>query len=123
MSITLIILMVKPPIGQLSTTIHLLNLLSHTRRPPLQATASPKPNSLINDRTLLSFLNEFNSLMNPLLSLLTTVLDHLLKFLAHNSQNKNKTIKKSSNISGRLIFFRGIICKDRSNSTTRKSVF
>jgi len=35
-------------------------------------------NNSMNDSTLLNFLNEFKSLINPLLSLLTTVLDRLL---------------------------------------------
>lgn len=41
--------------------------------------SSPTPNSSINDSTLLNFLKEFKSLIYPLLSLLSTVLDHLLK--------------------------------------------
>lgn len=39
--------------------------------------SSPTPNNSINDSTLLNFLNEFKLLINPLLSLLTTVLDSL----------------------------------------------
>lgn len=41
--------------------------------------SSQTSNSLTNDNTLLNFLNEFKSLINPLLSLLTTVLDRLIK--------------------------------------------
>ncbi|XP_025424523.1 uncharacterized protein LOC112693598 isoform X2 [Sipha flava] len=40
--------------------------------------SDPTSNNQINDNTLSNFLNEFKALINPLLSLLTTVLDRLL---------------------------------------------
>lgn len=59
---------------------------TNTQLKPLQTYAkatspnnsSQTPNNPINDCTLLNFLNEFKSLITPLLSLLTTVLDRLL---------------------------------------------
>ena len=45
--------------------------------------SSQKPNSFINDSTLLNFLNEFKSLINLLYSLLTAVLDRLFKLNAN----------------------------------------
>jgi hypothetical protein len=39
--------------------------------------SDPTFNNQINDNTLSNFLNEFKALINPLISLLTTILDHL----------------------------------------------
>jgi len=42
------------------------------------ATSGHTPNTESNDKSLMNFLSEFKALINPLLSLLTTVLDRLL---------------------------------------------